>query len=147
MTTNISIKTTISENLETVWSYIADFDNVPQWMPGVQGVKQIDSGELGRGSALALTNGKAIKVAKVSYWEPQKCFTLSLEKNARSTDSSYRLEYESTYTVLELNITTSVDGFRQLLSPISTYFATMDAKKRLRNIKEAIESRPEDKSN
>jgi hypothetical protein len=142
MTRNISLRTTLRKNLDDVWNYLADFDNAHQWMPGVKSVIQVDPGEVGRGSVLEFIDGRSVKVVKVSYWEPLKCFTLSFESSSRSTDSSYRLEPDGQHTILELNITTSVDGFRQFLLPVASIFHGQDARNRLKNIKHVIESRP-----
>ncbi len=139
MTIKISSRTVINRQQTEVWNFIANFDNAPLWMPGVNLVKQLDEGELGRGSTLQFELRDGSDQQLVSYWEPGKSFTLSYDQASNSSDSSYKLESQADKTVLNLDISLKTQGVRLLLLPFTIWSIKSNASKRLENIKRSLE--------
>lgn len=139
MTIKISSRTVINRQQTEVWNFIANFDNAPLWMPGVNLVKQLDEGELGRGSTLQFDLRDGSDQQLVSYWEPGKSFTLSYDQASNSSDSTYKLESQADKTVLNLDISLKTQGVRLLLLPFTIWSIKSNASKRLENIKRSLE--------
>ncbi len=139
MTIKISSRTVINRQQTEVWNFIANFDNAPLWMPGVNLVKQLDEGELGRGSTLQFELRDGSDQQLVSYWEPGKSFTLSYDQASNSSDSTYKLESQADKTVLNLDISLKTQGVRLLLLPFTIWSIKSNASKRLENIKRSLE--------
>ncbi|MBL4821438.1 MAG: SRPBCC family protein [Gammaproteobacteria bacterium] len=139
MKTSFSSSTAIARPPHDVWKFITDFNNAPLWMSDVKRVHQLDEGELGRGSILRYESENAAQNLIVSYWEPDKCFTLSLNENNISKNSSYKLEAVGKDTLLQLELTLDVKGMMLFLLPFVMWSAKRRARRHRRNIKQVLE--------
>ena len=60
------------------WRVLTDFQNWPNWMPGVRSVEQADSEPPARGTDLQVNRGHKTTIFSIDCWDPPRTLQLSI---------------------------------------------------------------------
>ena len=68
-------ETGINGMADTLWQLLVDTDSMARWLSADK-VRQVDEGELGRGSCLLAEFSGKVREYRVTYWEPLRALCL-----------------------------------------------------------------------
>lgn len=60
------------------WRILTDFRNWPNWIPGVNEMKQTSSEPPARGTELRVDVGKKATSCSIDHWDPPRCLQISI---------------------------------------------------------------------
>jgi len=134
---------TVTQNIPhppaKVWSYLTDFSNAPQWMPGVQHMEQTSSGPLVWGSILTFKARGRDYLTKVISYEQERNIALTSTQGGVTATYTYELTPNGKGTLMTLNAVCEAKGFVwSLLHPFINYAMKKTDSSQLANIKKAM---------
>jgi len=137
-----SVEESLSKSGHDVWEYITDFSRASEWMPGVEYLRHLDEGEIGRGSRLQFEIAGKQRQSVVSYWHPEKCFTLVYDLGGVISSYTYTIENDRKdpdSCVLKLKIECNFRGIRNIAAPLIFWAIRRADGAQIRNIKSRLE--------
>lgn len=91
MTESIGPTTAGEDGVEKLWASVSKPASIATWL-AVDSVRQLDEGELGRGSSLCARRAGKSREYQVTYWEPRRA--LGLKYQGRFLQTAYRFSLE-----------------------------------------------------
>ena len=101
-----------------VWQSLVDPQQRYRWLPEGTGLRQLDDGEIGRGSELQLDWGGHLVNATVTYWDPPVRATLRRRWWPESLEYHLLLEPQPKGTLLDLRVSAAAGVAGWLATPL-----------------------------
>jgi uncharacterized protein YndB with AHSA1/START domain len=104
---------------ETVFDYLADARNEPQWLPGASNVEKTSDGEVGLGTTFRgeYARAGAIEVEIVEFDRPRR-LTIRGRAKSMTFDDAITLAPDGSGTRLEAEMTAEPRGVFKLVAPM-----------------------------
>lgn len=133
-------KVIINQPIDSVWSYLTDWENAPKWMSGVDELKAL--GEIEAGTKLVFVARGAERGSEIVECDTGKKIILRSVQGAVSADYSYHLKSVGDETELTLVATCEMNSLlMKIMSPIIRFGMKMVDSKQPTSLKHYIESK------
>lgn len=133
---------TIGRPIETVFAYLTDVRNLPQWQQGVVEIRP--AGEMGLGATFTEVRsflGKRIEsTIEVTEYEPDRLFSIRVVSGPIPFEVRHRLESAGAGTTVQVEGSGEPGGFFKLAEGLVARQAERAAKKDFGSLKKTLES-------
>ena len=133
----------IDRSPEEVFEYVSNFDNAPNWLPGVTGVDKITEGPVTVGTRFRETRSAAGREGRVEIevieYDPPHRYSTQFDQGGYQATSHYTIGAENSGARVDLVFKLRGHGLRALLTPIVSFAIKRQDKYQLADLKEAIE--------
>jgi|TARA_B110000037_G_scaffold53083_1_gene65020 hypothetical protein len=89
------------------WRVLTDFQNWPNWMPGVCCVEQADSAPPARGTELQVNRGRKTTICSIDCWDPPR--TLQISINLAPGEMAYGFGVETSPKNAEIRLSLELE--------------------------------------
>ncbi|MBT5515350.1 MAG: hypothetical protein HOA30_16715 [Rhodospirillaceae bacterium] len=117
MADGFSVSLIIDSPPEEVWTFLTDFANAGEWMPGIDGLRPIDNEKIGLGTRLQFTARNAMRETEITEWNPGKCVALTSSYGGVTATYTYCVEPDDDETRVSLVAVCMATGAWKILRP------------------------------
>jgi len=140
----IEASVTVNAPVEKIWNFMADFDTMTQWGPGVLEVKW--QRPVGVGSTLLVTAqggrllGKRTANMRISEWEPTRKIGVESRSGGFKANAVITMEpLEEGKTMLTRSAEVEIEGLLKVIQPYIIYRVKKE-RAALENVKRIMEA-------
>ena len=125
---------------ERVWQVLTDWERSPDWMPGIDSMRQEGSGPPGTGTVVVFQARGAERSSEVTAWDPPRRLALRSVQGGVTADYVYSLEPEGSGTRLTLEADCRTRGAWRLIGPLISWLMARADRVQPTRLKAAVES-------
>ena len=112
----------IARPVDEVWNAATDWARAPEWMKGLEALRPLDDGPVGKGSRLAFQSRRSEREARIVEWEPGRRLILQSRQGGITADYAYSFGECAGGTIVTLNAGCRGEGlFWRLASPLIAF--------------------------
>ena len=129
---------------EEVFAFFVDFGRASEWAPEITRVEMLTDGPPRVGARYRelrwTTKGESRIDMEVTAFDPPGRYSAAFDEGGYRATFNYRFTPDGDGTRVEMSCIVRAEGFRTLLAPIITWLLRRQDKRKLRNLKRAVEA-------
>jgi uncharacterized membrane protein len=144
--TKLEVSVVIDRPIEEVFSFVADFENSPQWMAELVEAKQTSEGSVGVGTTLSgVANPlgrRAESTQEVTEYEPNSKFAIKSTSGPVTSEDAYIFESVAGGTRVTRVVKAELGGFFRMAEPLVVRMMRRQFETNFATLKDLLEVQP-----